>query len=296
MTRIHSLLYRLSVFHKRIYLIFWRKRNSSRGNSHLGGEVAVLKNIPFSTERVYLRPTSSDVARVSEFLDGIYFSKSYLHDRLRLSAPTTLIDVGANIGLSTLSLIREFPTITKVVAIEAEAHNFDILRMNFDLWSKEYPHICFEPMHRIATSSSKNKMKEIVSLAEATGQNTASGTFRFEVDGTDEAPVRENSIDSIAVSDIVSNCQEAVGIIMKIDIEGGEEHLLSENSDWVARLSFLTIEVHDRYHSSLINSSRHLMRVLSGGDFALVAEHDVLHCYSRGNLFADTISSLTSAD
>ena len=43
-----------------------------------------------------MRRTISDFGRVSEYLSNTYFRKSYLHDALKRSKPTAMIDVGAN--------------------------------------------------------------------------------------------------------------------------------------------------------------------------------------------------------
>ena len=268
---------------KRIFLMYWRKKNSYLGNIHSNIDSASIVKIPFSSEKAFLRPTKSDVARVSEFINGIYFTKSYLHDSLLQSKPKVLIDIGANIGLSSLSLIKEIPTITKVIAIEAENNNFEILSNNFKIWSKKYKNIEFESIHGIATSSSNQRMTATSNLSEIYSDNTVSGTFRFVIDKNINCD-RPNLAKSIGMTDLLEKYSKKDGIIMKIDIEGGEEFLFSENVDWVSLLSFLTIEIHDRYDTSLINSSRSFFKVLSKEDFAVVAEHDVLHCYSRRNL------------
>ena len=96
---------------KRAAIEVWIKQNSQSGNVHLSIDNATCKKIPFHDKKVWLRPTSSDVARVNEFLANIYFKNSYLHERLTVENPTTLIDIGANIGLASLSLTEEFSSI-----------------------------------------------------------------------------------------------------------------------------------------------------------------------------------------
>lgn len=102
------------------FLKEWIKKNSTYGNAHLSIDEAACRSIPFSEDKAWLCPTFSDSARVTEFLNNIYFNKNWLHDVLLQIKPTVLIDVGANIGLSSLSLIKEFTSIKKVIAIEAE--------------------------------------------------------------------------------------------------------------------------------------------------------------------------------
>ena len=94
-----------------VFLKIWMVKNSSSGNVHLTVEQATLKKIPFHKDRVWLRQTQSDVGRVAEYTSSIYFKKSYLHDKLKEEGPTVLIDIGGNIGLSSLSIVNEFNSI-----------------------------------------------------------------------------------------------------------------------------------------------------------------------------------------
>ena len=91
---------------------------------------------------------------------------------------------------------------------------------------------------------------------------------------------------SVSLNDLFLDFKEGHKAIVKIDIEGGEEHLLQDNTDWVSSIIYMTAEVHDRFHPVMLNSSKNLLRVLSENDFAIAAEKDVLHCYSRKHLFA----------
>ena len=73
-------------------------------------------------------------------------------------------------------------------------------------------------------------------------------------------------------------------VIVKVDIEGGEEYLLSENIGWVDPCFFLSIEIHDRFHPVMINSSKNIVYIIKDGNFAITAASDVLHLYSREKL------------
>jgi FkbM family methyltransferase len=264
-----------------MYLNVWRRFNSRAGNVHLDKHAARLKKVPFTNVKVFLRPTESDVARVSEFLGSIYFNDSYLHAALKQTAPQVLIDIGANIGLSSLSLLREFPSIRKVIGVEAEQKNFEILKQNYELWSGIYPHINFQCIHGVATSSGDDLITQLDSLSEMTGKNSASGTFRFDAKGATEFEAASGTLKAISVSGLFNTIARRSGVVVKIDIEGGEEYLLSKNVDWIELCSFITIEIHDRYHETMINSSRGIMKVLATGDFAISPEKDVLHCFNR---------------
>ncbi|MDB2504008.1 FkbM family methyltransferase [Gammaproteobacteria bacterium] len=215
-----------------------------------------------------------------------------MHDALRVSKPTILIDIGANIGLSSLSLIEEFNSLKKVIAIEAEEENFGVLQSNFRLWSKRFPNLLLEPMHAVATSDGDAKMTEQTSLAELTGNNSASGTFRFEADSTDK-PLNSRVLSSISIQDLFDSFGPNESIIVKIDIEGGEEYLMRQNTDWVRAASFITMEIHDHFHPVMLNSSKNMIKILADANFAIKPSDDVLHCYNRDKLFNEkTLSEL----
>ena len=269
-----------------VYLRVWQNKNISAGNIHMKAAESKLVKIPFSKNQVYIRPSMSDVARVREYGTSIYFSKTYLHDALRVSKPTILIDIGANIGLSSLSLIEEFNSLKKVIAIEAEEENFGVLQSNFRLWSKRFPNLLLEPMHAVATSDGDAKMTEQTSLAELTGNNSASGTFRFEADSTIEA-VNSKVLPSISIQDLFDSFSPTESVMVKIDIEGGEEYLMSQNTKWVRAASFITMEIHDRFHPVMLNSSMNSIKALADGNFAITPSDDVLHCYNRDKLFCE---------
>lgn len=267
---------------KHYYLRTWRKYIANKGNVHLGADTSSLKRIPFSSDQVYMRRTISDFGRVSEYLSNTYFRNSYLHNALKKSEPTAMIDVGANIGLSALSLTKEFTTIEEVIGIEAELQNFHILKKNFQLWSKKIGNTQFHPMHAVATHNSKVTFTQINSLAELNGRGTASGTFRFAESKkeSDEAQV----LASISMSEIFNKLQNKENVIVKIDIEGGEEQLMASNTNWLKDCSLMAIEIHDRCHPAMYNSSTNVISALSKANFAIVPSKDILICYNRSKL------------
>ena len=71
--------------------------------------------------------------------------------------PTTLIDIGANIGLSSLNLIGKFSSLKHIIAIEAEKENFSILENNFRLWKNYHEKLKFSQFNAVATNESGKK-------------------------------------------------------------------------------------------------------------------------------------------
>ncbi|MDC0495975.1 FkbM family methyltransferase [Planktomarina temperata] len=264
----------------KIIVKVWRQLNSSAGNVHLSFDYAVIKKIPFHKDKVWLRPTTSDVGRVSEFCSNIYFRKSYLHERLKEKGPTVLVDIGGNIGLSSLSLVSEFKSIERVVSIEAEELNYELLKENFKLWEQKYPGIEWNAVHGVATHNDDKNLIKDKSLNDLTGSNSASGSFRYSTSSGDGKIINETQ-KSISMAEIFSKIGDFEKVIVKIDIEGGEEYLFKSNTDWLQRCMFLTAEVHDKFHPVMINSSTKMIKALVDHDFAFVPANDVIHCYNR---------------
>jgi FkbM family methyltransferase len=271
---------RVMIFLKKCYFLMWKKVFFRLGNVHLAAENARKFRLPFSSSEAYLRQSVSDAGRVGEYLGKIYQKDSYLHEALVNSCPSVLLDVGANIGLSTLSLIGAFPSIKRVIAIEAEEENYKILERNFRLWGEQFENIEFQPIFAVATHDVNVVVSQADSLADLTGNNSASGTFRFVCSSEGESSNRD-VCKAISVNDLFRDIPMSENIVAKVDIEGGEEYLFSDNTNWVERCTFITMELHDRFHPSLLNSSRNTIAVLSKCDFALAASEDVLYCYKR---------------
>ena len=270
----------LKKFPKKLYMRIWNSLNSYP-NVHLTSESLVLKNIPFSKNKVYIRPSRSDISRIYEYINGIYFKNSFLHMSVIKVQPKILLDIGANIGLSSLSLLSEFKSIKKIIGIEAEISNWEVLKRNYELWSKEFPEIEFVPVHGIASSSNTNHFSKSSLFDDGTLDFSASGTFMFQPfnKSKDNGNAVEEKV--ILINDLITSELSNEKIVCKIDIEGGEEFLFDGNTEWLANVSFLTIEVHDMFNKKLINSSRGLINIIHKYDFAIVPDNDILHCYSR---------------
>lgn len=266
---------------RKIYLRLWNRLHQGP-NIHMSASSARIVGLPFKKNKAFIRPSASDFARINEHINGIYFSKNYLHESVKKNAPKFLIDVGANIGLGTLSLINEFTSLQKVVGIEADEENYLMLKKNYSLWQSKYPNIEFIPIYAIASASEKSTFNKD-KLAKNNPDLTASGTFKFTPTNSKEDSISTLSITlaSVIEKHFDTNLSK---IICKIDIEGGEQFLLAENITWLKDVCFLTIEVHDRFDKSLIHSSQNLFKVISDFNLAVVPETDVVHCYSRSLL------------
>ena len=265
---------------KRIYLS-GRNRVVRYPNQHLSAETARIRKIPFSSRRVYLRPSASDQARLQEYLAHIYFGSGYLHEKILELTNVTLVDLGGNIGMASLRLVEEFPGIRSVLAVEAEYENFLMLQKNFELWTGEG--VNFTSLNKIVCSGEGAFAKG--SLHDKNSKLTSSGTFTFKpaTGSNSKGRSEELQTNTVNISDLVADIDGP--IFLKIDIEGGEEYLFEEDS-WLEKVCFIATEIHDRYSPDLINSSSAMIRSLVNHDFAIHPTQDMLFCYKRA-LFDD---------
>ena len=271
--------------------------NKPLPNTHMEAKDSVLNDLGGGYS-CYLRPSFSDFARKSEFELNIYAPSNPFTQKVKDICPNVLIDIGSNIGLSSLSLSKTFPSLKTIVGVEAEKENFEILRMNYDLWQSKRNRaddalIQYVPVYAIASCVSGRRSENFIS-SRLSGGVSASGTFRFIPGQFEESPCgnsREDELetvnvefspDQVSVDEIfrnqVEDCEKSTAVV-KVDIEGGEEELFMGECEWLSKTAFLTVEIHDVMGCP--NSSRALLKRLSEHDFALLPENDVLHCYNR---------------
>jgi len=258
-----------------------QSRSSNCDNQHLDAESCTIQQLD-SGELAYLRPSFSDFARANEYKDAIYIPECSLTSILSQYSPTLAVDIGANIGLSSLSIAKFFSSIKKVLAIEAENENYLVLCKNFNLWS-DLREVNFEAIYGIATAS---QTVEAYQAKKLPGGLSVSGTFMFERKTLDNPTTPTLDIifgPPINISNLIMNIPSNERIIMKIDIEGGEQELFEGDSSWMQRIAFITVEVHDRF--GRLESSKGLISSLAKYDFAIYPCEDILHCYNRKLLF-----------
>lgn len=178
----------------------------------------------------YIRVPSSDVS----VFEQIFVAGHYDFDIQ--TAPATIVDAGANIGLASLYLANRFPN-SQIVAIEPEASNFELLERNvapYDnitpirgaLWHEDTKVLLVDPNRGkwgFTTLASEN-------IEELRGQ------VLYEVQGmTVGAIMKQQGIQHID--------------ILKIDIEGAECEVFRDPSAWVDHVDSVIVELHERLRS-----------------------------------------------
>lgn len=176
--------------------------------------------VPGFSQAITLRPYTKDRPT---------FEKIFLADEYgfswpsNLTPPQVIIDAGANIGLSAIYFANKYPSAT-VLALEPEKENFQLLQKN----CSPYPTI--KPVQAALWGYS--------------------GKVDLEDKGYGEAGYIISEKNGETVAYTVVDLMEAFNLthvdLLKIDIEGSEKEVFTADTQWLDKVSMVTVETHDR--------------------------------------------------
>lgn len=199
--------------------------------------------------RVWLRSHTTDISVLGELV----VSDGYLPVLSALSgAPATIVDLGANTGLTARWFLRHWPQ-ARIAAVEPEPGNLAELRTNVAPVSEQVVVI-----------------PAAVGASERTAVlHTTSGEYGFTMVGEppEGAGIEVPVVTMLSVLD--QSGIDRIGLL-KSDIEGAEQELFADCATWVDRVDAMVIECHGDYH--LADLLDDLER--AGAHFRVV-DHDV---------------------
>jgi len=169
-----------------------------------------------------------------------------------LNSPNlTMVDCGANIGLTSIFFKSKFPSL-KIIALEPSNETFNRLKTNIEL----------------------NNFKNIIPLNKGLWSNVtrlkSDNTFR---DGLDwgfrllEAKPGESALfETVSMHTLLYDYDISVIDFLKIDIEGGEAEVFNSTADlsWLSKVKIIAIEIHDEF-----NCREQIERVLKNYNFEI---------------------------
>jgi FkbM family methyltransferase len=175
---------------------------------------------------VWLRPRTTDVA---------VFRQVWKHGQNDLplrSAPASIIDAGANIGLASLYFAVAYPG-SRIVAVEPEQSNFALLKRNTR---------AFENVRAIRAALWSDNVTLVVT-------DPGAGKHAFQVRGVQDASggrsSAEQRIEGVTVPEICRRENWTRVGLLKLDIEGAELEVLNASSTWIEAIDVLAVELHD---------------------------------------------------
>lgn len=145
------------------------------------------------------------------------------------SAARTIVDAGANIGMSSIFYAHRFPN-AKIIAVEAEASNFAMLVKNV----AAYPNIV--PIHAALWSTDGD-----ISVGAPDPSTGAHGKWGFVTREGTGPRVRAVTMRTLMAESSIDSID-----LLKVDIEGAETEVF-QKSEWMHQVDCFVIELHDRF-------------------------------------------------
>lgn len=185
------------------------------------------KNRADCAHPIKLRLPGADVYTYEQiFMDEEYKFNTQQH-------PKTIIDAGANIGLTSIYFANKYPN-AKIIAIEPEKTNFEVLKDNVAL----YPNIT--PIQ--AAVWHKNEKINLV--------DPGLGEWGFMTEEADSAEKikadARHEVDAMTIDRIMEVFNLEHVDILKIDVEGAEKEVFADTSAWINKVDSIIAELHER--------------------------------------------------
>jgi FkbM family methyltransferase len=185
-----------------------------------------------SKQDLFLRSFSGDLFIFYEvLLDECYYLPKECTKNVQ-----TIVDLGSNIGLSSLYYFQHFPK-ADFICVEPSPTNFQLLQKN----------TAIIPANQI------DRYEGAI--------HSVSGEVSFEVDAIAWGGKMDTSTNSksqkvkaYSMGEIIQKSNIQSIDILKVDIEGGEAFLFSENTDWLKLVKLIIIEIHSPYGLSQLKA------------------------------------------
>jgi FkbM family methyltransferase len=177
-----------------------------------------------SSMSVTLRRGTTDF----KVFDEIFVEQAYAPCVSGLPAnlgPVTLIDLGANMGLSALYLTRKLD-VAEIIAVEPDPDNFRLLSEN---------------LRRAGFGNRSTAIRAFAGAENAFAELYDSGNGAW---GMRMGPASHTGIPVLPLAEIAGTSKAALPILLKCDIEGGERALFLHIRDWDHLIRYIFLELH----------------------------------------------------
>jgi FkbM family methyltransferase len=169
------------------------------------------------------------------------------------------VDGGANIGLFTILMKNQYPD-AKIICIEPDSENFDILQKNVSLYSNVYCEKC-----GLWNKDTKLKVYDKYNL----------GKWGLVV----EEDLDNGNLPAISIESLLKKHNIEQVDILKLDIEGSEKEIFSDNFEiWLQKVKIIVVELHDRMKAGCAkaffeainkNFTNYTLSISSGGNIII---------------------------
>lgn len=154
--------------------------------------------------------------------ENIYFSSE------ELKFAKSIVDLGAHIGAFTVFSILNAKENAKIISVEPNPTNFEILLKNIKLVE--------------SVKISKNLNLECLNMAVSYKTGFSNLKISFWSEGSRLSEEGDILVPTISIKDLIINLERPV--LMKIDIEGEECNIFRKNDSWLDQVDLIAIEDH----------------------------------------------------
>jgi FkbM family methyltransferase len=178
--------------------------------------------------------------------------------------PSLIIDAGANIGASSVYFSSMYEN-SFIFSIEPEKNNFKLLSLNT---------IGLNIFNFNGAIDNRD--------GELTLEDPGLSDWGFRTKLTNKAKNNLYKIKSISPQSILlhPSAKKTNPLILKIDIEGGEDSLFKGNVNWLNNFPLIIIELHD-WMLPFSGSSRSFIKAISKHDFDFVYSGENIFLFNR---------------
>ncbi len=203
-------------------------------------KIKIELNINDSELILEIRKNQSDLYILREnFIQLIY---NYEYERY-IKEPLFIVDLGANMGLSSLYFQNRFKN-AKIVCVEPVEDNVKMIinnmRNNNFNWVIEKAAI---QSKEGTVTLYPNEWWSSCTVVEDIANRRQMNKERFEY----HLKLNPVEVEAIPVDIILDRNSIEIVDILKMDIEGAEEDAILNSSKWLNRVKILIIEIHDKY-------------------------------------------------
>lgn len=185
----------------------------------------------------------------------IFFGEEYKIDFP--TPPETIVDCGANIGLSAVYFANKYPNAT-IIAIEPDSRNFEFLKKN----TARYINIhCLQ-----------RAVWPTAAAMEIVDPGNGGWSLQTKVCAT-------GTMKSITLHEVMQKYDFTKIDLLKIDIEGAERELFGSHYEhWLSKTSAIAIELHDFLQP---NTSDNFYKAIQPYHFKIRSQGENLVCQKK---------------
>jgi FkbM family methyltransferase len=197
----------------------------------LGKPLEITVAIDELIHPVHLRLRTTDVSLFEEIIvNSEYCFESSI-------PPRVIIDAGANIGLTSVYYANKFPN-AKIIAIEPEKTNFDMLKRNADYYPNIFP-----------IQGALWREETVLNLS-----NPGTGNWGYQTNEQQACDAVEGKIRGMTIDKLMEQHGCNFIDILKIDIEGSEKEVFETSVSWIDKVGAIIVELHDHFKSGCSRS------------------------------------------